>query len=47
MSMTYPRPAYASKSRGLLAVPATVGELWIMGYLIIVGVHSRRGEEVS
>ena len=31
----------------LLTVPATVGELWIMGYLIIVGVHSRRTEEVS
>lgn len=30
----------------LLTVPAAVGELWIMGYLIIVGVHSRRGEEV-
>ncbi len=31
----------------LLTVPATVGELWIMGYLIIVGVQSRRTEEVS
>ena len=25
----------------LLTVPATVGEFWIMGYLIIVGFHSR------
>jgi hypothetical protein len=24
---------------GLLTVPATIGELWIIGYLIIVGVH--------
>ena len=24
---------------GLLTVPATIGEIWIMGYLIIVGVH--------
>ena len=24
---------------GLLTVPATIGELWIIGYLIIVGIH--------
>lgn len=24
---------------GLLTVPATIGEIWIIGYLIIVGVH--------
>ena len=26
---------------GLMAIPATVGELWIVGYLIFIGVRSR------
>jgi hypothetical protein len=37
----------ADLAAGLLIVPATIGELWIIGYLIIVGVRdrpSRRGE---
>ncbi len=24
---------------GLLMVPSIIGEIWIMGYLIVVGVH--------
>ena len=26
---------------GLLTVPATIGELWIIGYLIVFGIHDR------
>ncbi len=27
---------------GLLTVPATIGELWIVGYLIVFGVREHR-----
>ena len=34
---------------GLLTVPATIGELWIIGYLLIVGVreHGSGAEEAT
>jgi len=41
--------ADAGLAAGLLTVPATVGELWIVGYLIVFGVrdHSRPDLEVA
>ena len=30
---------------GLLTVPATIGEIWIIGYVSIVGVHDHAGAQ--
>lgn len=38
--VTYLAP-HADLVSGLLTAPATIGELWIMGYLIVVGVNDR------
>ena len=39
--------ANADVVAGLLTVPATIGELWIIGYLIVLGVrdHARPDRE--
>jgi hypothetical protein len=39
----------ADLAAGLLIVPATIGELWIIGYLIIIGVreHGSGAEEAT
>ncbi len=32
---------------GLLTVPATIGELWIVGYLIVFGIRDRDGDRAD
>ncbi len=41
--------AHADLSVGLLTVPATIGELWIVGYLVLFGVreHPRAGTPIT
>jgi hypothetical protein len=41
--------ANADLASGLLTVPATIGELWIVGYLIVFGVreHARQDQETA
>jgi len=41
--------ANADLAAGLLTVPATIGELWIVGYLIVFGVreHPRPDQETA
>jgi len=35
--------ANADVAVGLLTVPATIGELWIVGYLVIFGIRNHSG----
>jgi hypothetical protein len=38
-------PEFGEKIHGFLAIPPTIAEVWVLGYLLVIGVRTQEPDE--